>query len=370
MRNKGRRAPCAGQIGFGLLGFACILLLLTRADSAVIAAGHGLSLCTRTVIPALFPFMVCSELLVASGGATLLGRALARPMQAVLGVPGAAACPVLLGALCGFPVGARAVAALYDQGALTARQCTRLLTFINNPSSAYLISAVGVSLLGSRRLGLLLLGTSLFLSFVTALVTRPLFGKQEPTPMPQADLQVSADVFVGAVSSAAGGMLSVCALVVFFSAILGAARDLIGELPQEIFALVYGAVELSGGMAEAAKISDPIKAAMACAFLSGWSGLSVLCQIGTACRGRGIRLLPYVIAKLVQGVLGAAVVGLCVRYFFPLLPPENVHAGLLLPGGATVLLAGAVNLAFLAGCGLLAVRQAKPMHRKRDCDIY
>ncbi|MBR5880290.1 MAG: hypothetical protein IKZ16_01270, partial [Clostridia bacterium] len=60
MRNKGRRAPCAGQIGFGLLGFACILLLLTRADSAVIAAGHGLSLCTRTVIPALFPFMVVS----------------------------------------------------------------------------------------------------------------------------------------------------------------------------------------------------------------------------------------------------------------------------------------------------------------------
>lgn len=370
MKNKKLRAPCAGQIGFGLLGVACIVLLLTRADSAVAAAGHGLSLCARTVIPALFPFMVCSELLVASGGATLLGRVLARPMQAVLGVPGTAACPVLLGALCGFPVGARAVAALCDQGALSARQCTRLLTFINNPSSAYLISAVGGSLLGSRRLGLLLFGTSLLLSFITALVTWPLFGKDEPTPVPQTDLQVNADVFVGAVSTAAGGMLSVCALVVFFSAILGTVRNLLGGLPQEIFALMYGAVELSGGMAEAAKISDPTKAAMACACLSGWSGLSVLCQIGTVCRGRGIRLLPYVIAKLAQGVLGAAVVGLSVRYLFPLLPPENVHAGLLLPSGTAVLLAGTVNLAFLAGCLTLAVRQLKPMHRSRRADIY
>ncbi len=350
MKDKGHRAPCAGQIGFGILGFACILLLLTRADSAVVAAGRGLSLCANTVIPALFPFMVCSELLVVSGGATLLGRALAKPMQTILGVPGAASCPVLLGALCGFPVGARAVAALYDQGALSARQCTRLLTFVNNPSSAYLISAVGVSLLGSRRLGLLLLGTSLSLSLVTAHITRPLFGKDTPAPVPQAELRVNADVFVGAVSSAASGMLSVCALIVFFSAILGVVRDLMGGLPQEIFALVYGAVELSGGMAEASKISDPTKAAMVCAFLSGWSGLSVLCQIGTVCRGRGIRLLPYVIAKLAQGVVGAAVVGLCVRYFFPLLPPENVHAGLLLPGDTAVWLAGAVNLAFLAGC--------------------
>lgn len=370
MKNKARRAPGAGQIGFGLLGLACILLLLARADSAVTAAGRGLSLCAGTVIPALFPFMVCSELLVASGGAQAIGRLCAKPMQKMLGVPGAAACPILLGAVCGFPIGARTVAALYDQGMLSARQCTRLLTFVNNPSSAYLVSAVGISLLGSRRLGLLLYGTALFLSLLTALITRPLFGKQERAALPQTDLHVSADVFVGAVSSAAGGMLSVCALVVFFSAILGAMRDLLGDLPQEFFALAYGTLELSGGMAEAAAIRDPVKAAAVCAFLSGWSGLSVLCQIATACKGRGIRLLPYAIAKLAQGAVGALLVGLAVRYLFPFLPPEHVHAGVVLPAKGALYFAGAIDFGFALGCFALIKHRAKAMHRANGRNIY
>lgn len=352
MRKKQSRPRLgAGQIGFCALGLFCVVLLLMRTDSAVTAAGQGLSLCRRTVIPALFPFMVCSELLVASGGAQLLGRALARPMQKLLGIPGAAACPVLLGALCGFPVGARAVAALYDRGELSAGQCTRLLTFVNNPSSAYLISAVGVSLLGSRRLGLLLFCTSLALSLATALLTRPLHKNETPIAAPSApDLHVNADVFVGSVSAAAAGMLSVCALVVFFSAILGALQSLCGNLPLQLYALIYGAVELSGGMAQAAKISDPTLAAMTCAFLSGWSGLSVLCQVATVCRGRGIRLLPYVLAKLAQGVVGAAAVGLTVRYVFPLFPPEESRVFLSVSDGTIRQVALAVDLAFMLAC--------------------
>lgn len=372
MKNWQAHLPSPGQLGFGALGALSILLLLLFAEQAVPAAGQGLLLCYKTVIPALFPFMVCSELLISCGGAELLGRALSGPMQAVLGVPGAAACPVLLGALCGFPVGARATAALYDQGQLSARQCTRLLTFVNNPSSAYLISAVGVSLFGSRRLGILLLVTSLALSFVTALLTRPMFKGDVDTkpPLLPKSVHVNADVFVNSVTAAAANMLSVCALVVFFSATVGALQGLISGLPQPGVALLRGLLELSGGMAEAAKIPDVATSASLCALFSGWSGLSVLCQVAAVCRGRGIRLLPYVLAKLLQGLVGAAVVYLAVKHLFPLLPPENVHAVLLVPGDAALWLAGVLNVAFLTACATLVRRICKSMHRPRTADIY
>ncbi|MBO5756870.1 MAG: hypothetical protein J6S28_04165 [Clostridia bacterium] len=363
-----------GSLGFGLLGAGCILLLLFYADSAVKAVLQGLSLCKSTVIPSLFPFMVASELLVRSGGAAAVGNLLSRPMQHLLGVPGAAACPIVLGALCGFPTGARAAAALYDEGALTRKQCTRLMTFINNPSSAYTISAVGTSLLGSRRLGLVLWVVSLACSLGTALLTRPLFGDDEqPTAAQSQPVRMGADVFTGSISAAAQSMLTVCAYVLFFSAVLGAAQDALCvlSLPPFLNAVLYGVLELSGGVTRAAQLPDLTQSAMLCAALCSWSGLSVMCQIMTACRGRGFDYKPYLLAKAAQALISAALTGLAVRYLLPHLPPENVHAGLLLPQATALLFAKAVNLTFAGACAWTLVKNATArMHRAPAFDIY
>jgi sporulation integral membrane protein YlbJ len=371
---KSKCRASIGSIGFGTLGAICILLLLFYADSAVAAVRQGLLLCRDTVIPALFPFMVASEILVGCGGATAIGHVLSRPVKQILGMPGAAACPVVLGALCGFPTGARAAAALYDAGVLSARQCTRLLTFINNPSSAYMISAVGASLLGSRRLGLLLWGVSLLCSFCTALITRVLIpdDSEGTAPAPQ-PVRMGAEVFTGAVSTAAQSMLAVCAYVLFFSAILGALQSALARLalPPALCALLYGAIEMSGGIARAAEISDTTQAAMLCAGISCWSGLSVMCQIMTVCHGRHFAFLPYLLAKAAQALSAAALTGLAVRYLLPLLPPEDMHASLLLPEGTALIFVKAANLIFAISCAwLLFTKAAARMHRRTAADIY
>ena len=351
-----------GGIGFGMLGLCCIMLLLFYTDSAVGAMRQGLLLCRDTVIPALFPFMVASEILVGCGGAAAIGNVFSRPVKRILGMPGAAACPVVLGALCGFPTGARAAAALYDTGVLSARQCTRLLTFINNPSSAYMISAVGASLLGSRRLGLLLWSVSLLCSLSTALVTRVLLPDDSEgmtsTPQP---VRMGAEVFTGAVSTAAQSMLAVCAYVLFFSAVLGALQSALAHLalPPAFSALLYGAIEMSGGIARAAEVANTAQAAMLCAALSCWSGLSVMCQIMTVCHGRGFAFLPYLLAKAAQALAAAALTGLAVRYLLPLLPPEDMHASLLIPEGTAQILVHVANIAFAAACAAMMWKKLK-----------
>ena len=351
-----------GGIGFGMLGVCCMILLLFYTDSAVAAMRQGLLLCRDTVIPALFPFMVASEILVGCGGAAAIGNVFSRPVKRILGMPGAAACPVVLGALCGFPTGARAAAALYDTGVLSARQCTRLLTFINNPSSAYMISAVGASLLGSRRLGLLLWSVSLLCSFGTALVTRVLLPDDSKgmTSAPQ-PVRMGAEVFTSAVSTAAQSMLAVCAYVLFFSAVLGALQSALAHLalPPAVSALLYGIVEMSGGIARAAEVANTAQAAMLCAALSCWSGLSVMCQIMTVCHGRGFAFLPYLLAKATQALTAAALTGLAVRYLFPLLPPEDMHASLLIPEGTAQVFIKTANIAFVIACAAMMWKKAK-----------
>ena len=306
---------------FLALSLACILLLLFRPEEAADAVRSGLLLCVRTVIPSLFPFMVLSELLILCGAGEVAGHIFSGPMKRLFGISGAGSCSLFLGSVCGFPVGARTAVSMYDKGLLSRREVEHLLTFSNNPSSAFLISAVGVTLLSSRALGVVLYGVSLFSAALVGFAGHLLLSRKKerravssPRSYP---LYGGAELFTGAVRSAAESVITVCAFVVFFSALLGTLTPLLGalHLPGAVHALLRGAVEMTGGVQAAAALPDPFCAAVLCAVLCGWSGLSVHLQIIAVCGGRGISFFPYLIAKLAQAILCGALVALILTLF-------------------------------------------------------
>lgn len=321
--------PSAGQVGFLLMSTFCFILVLRNSDAAIEYMGRGLTLCARTVIPSLFPFMVISELLVSSGAGEALGRLFAGVMKWIFGVSGAGASAVFLGSMCGFPVGARVAVALYDKGAISKGECEHLLTFVSNPSSAFLITAVGVSLYGSRRLGVVLYCVVLGCGLLTGLLARFLLGRggeaEEHPHFPSGLHLGGVETFTGAVSSAATGMLTVCAYVIFFSAITGAlgeavrGRGLLGEVGYTLFS---GILEMTGGIGLASALAGHWPIILTAAF-AGWSGVSVHCQVMTLCGGRGLSFKPYILAKAVQGLLCGGVTAGLLRWFPALLSPAE-----------------------------------------------
>ena len=174
---KKQHTLTAGNAVFGVFAIFCLLLILRNSDIAIEYMSRGLLLCARTVIPSLFPFMVLSELIVSGGiGASLLRR-IAAPFRRLFGLPDAGCCAVMLGMLCGFPVGAKCAVLSYEQGSLTREETERVLTFSNNPSSAFLISAVGVSLWGNRQFGIALYATVLISAVLTGILVHLLYQK-------------------------------------------------------------------------------------------------------------------------------------------------------------------------------------------------
>ena len=134
----------------------CLLLcgtlvwLLADAGRVRTAVSEALALCAETVIPALFPFMVVSGLLVSLGFGEWLSPRLSGLMGSLFRLPGSAASALLLGFVGGYPIGARTAADLYREGLLTKAEAGRLLTFCNNSippfSSAYWESgSLGIS---------------------------------------------------------------------------------------------------------------------------------------------------------------------------------------------------------------------------------
>ena len=315
-----RKHVPSGKV-FGVLGALALAIVIVNAETASEYMIRGLKLCAETVIPSLFPFMVISDIITCSGAGALLAGALERPMKRLFGISGAGAEAFLLGALCGFPIGARAAVSLLDSGAISRSECESLLTFTNNPSAAFIMSAVGVSLFTSKSFGIALYAIVVFSSLTTGLLFCRLLGKkggevQAPRALGERRAVFGASELTGAISSSAFGVLKVCSFVLFFSVMLG----ILGEGLQRLGiakaarAVIFCVFEMTGGMAEAAALKDTFAALVTAAFAAGWSGISVHFQIISICEGRGLSFKPYFAAKLIQGALCASVTAIVLRF--------------------------------------------------------
>lgn len=117
-----------------------VVFLLISSKTALSLASLGLTLWLENMVPTLLPFMLLSGILTGLG----LQYALCRPLGGVFRrlfctTENGAYC-ILMGFLCGFPMGAFCVADLYQKGKLTQKEAGRLLPFCNNIGPVYFYS--------------------------------------------------------------------------------------------------------------------------------------------------------------------------------------------------------------------------------------
>ncbi len=244
--------------------------LLARPEAAAQAARDGLSLCVRTVIPSLFPFMTAVSLLLQLGLAGYLRPTLSPFMRPLFGMEGTAALPLLAGLLGGYPAGVRAAAGLYRQGSLQKQEAELLLGFCDNSGPAFFLGFVSAAL-GEPRAGMWLYLVHAAAALLTGAVLcrlcrdrgRPLL----PDGCPAVPVSFARAV-TAAVTETAAAMGRICAFVVAF-------RAAAALLPAWVPGWATGLLEMVSGVAAlpAGRTGFVLAAA-----LVGWGGLSVHCQ--------------------------------------------------------------------------------------------
>lgn len=378
----------------GLALLCATLSLMLYPQDSMSAAREGLKLCYNVIIPSLFPFFVLSALVVDLGLAGYIGRALEGLMRPLFNVPGACASAFVLGFVGGYPVGARTALNLYQKGMCTKTEAERLLSFCNNSGPAFILGVVGAGVFASSRVGVLL-----YLAHAAASICVGLFfrfyrrGKKgrEARVSPKFEAERFTTAFTGAVKNSFLSTLNICAFVVFFTVVirllflsgalpalarlLGVLLSPLGFTQEWAERLLTGAIELSSGVWTLSGAGGMAGRMSMAAFMLGWAGLSVHCQVLSFLGGSGLSVRTYIAGKFLHGGLAALFTALLVR-LFPLKEPVAAYLAEQVEGIAGIDFSTALTISTAAAwvmwllfCGAAAAAVRKTSRKRKHAVV-
>ena len=275
--------------------------MLTNSSLSLAYAALGLRLWYEKMVPVLFPFMVLSGTLIRMG----LVESLIRPIRPFFGklfrISDPAVYTILMGFLCGFPMGARTTAEFRNRQELSVAEGQFLLAFCNNFGPVYFLGFVLPSLHRTLTLPYLMgmygipVIYGLFLRY-TVYRTRLQDTSMVSQPVTKSSVRVSLpDALDDAVNAAGLSILQLGGYMIFF--------NLLNLLPRLILRqshLFAPLLEITGGL-QLLEGRYPLYTLL----LLPFGGLSCIVQTAGCIRNTGLSLKKYIIHKLVLTLLTA-----------------------------------------------------------------
>ncbi|MBR2325465.1 MAG: hypothetical protein IKA53_05435 [Clostridia bacterium] len=277
-----------------------LLLIPLYGPSMSEGIQNGIRLCATTVIPAVFPFMILSSMMLGYGvfdGMPLFSR----PFERIFRVNKNGLCAYLCGVFCGFPLGAKCTAEALKGEMLSRDEAERLVIFSANPSPAFLICGVG-GLLGSVKKGVFLYLITLLCG---ALIGMALGRGKRITQRKKAHTALHFSL-TEAVENAGLHTLYICSYLLLFSALIGVLGTLITSPLLLSFFLPFLEIGSASAFLASGKIAEPLAFAL-CAFAASFGGLCVHLQCAHVLRGTGVSIKKFFLLKVLQGLIAMAV---------------------------------------------------------------
>ena len=319
--------------------------LLAFPDATVSAAADGALLWWTRVFPSLLPYLILTDLaLRAAPRLPSCGR-----------IHPIALLSFLLGALGGYPIGARVLGDSLQAGTVSRENAQRFSYAAGLMSPAFLISFTGLGLFQNAR-SLLPLCLSVY---TVALGAFFLFGrKAQPFSASTVSHTPTVDDLFDAIANGVNAILRIGGCIILARVLaalfgsLGLPRLLARTLSVSedlIESVLLGLMEMTGGCARAAALPLPLNVRLSlCVFFQLFGGASVLLQT----RGmlRFASMGRYLLVRLCMAIAAALLCGLLCAIFLPDAAVETMTA----PTRALARIESALLLLFPCALGLLS----------------
>jgi len=229
-------------------------------------------------------------------------------------------------------MGAKIVSNLKIQGVCTNTEAERLLAFTNNSGPLFIIGTVGIGLFRNSTIGILLFITHILACLTVGFIFRwwktskKRFGTKGDRPLLfQKSISVSnlGEVLASSIMNAINTVFLIGGFIVLFSVIISILEnskilDICSNFLSPILSvfgvpasysngILTGILELTNGICIISNIANKSISTniIICAFLLGFGGISISLQILSITSKSKISIKPYLIGKLLQGILAA-----------------------------------------------------------------
>ena len=304
--------------------FAAVLFLLFP-ETVFRGLLQGFSTAFCRVVPAVFPMMIVSGVILESPLADWLGF-LFIPCARLLGIRNRCAATALyLGLLGGFAVLAQSIDRLYRCRQLDRQQAELLLCAGMNAGPSFILLSVGYSMLGSTGIGLLLL-VSLYLGNLCAAILLRAFRLRRKTdfcgsiPCAVCEGFPRTGCFTDSVRQAVSACVALCGFIAFFTLLCELAKRI---LPHTASAVICALLEVTNGALWAAETDSTFRIYLLISVLC-WSGVSIQLQ-AKALLPAELSLQPFYRSRLLAIPLSFLFYGILLRLFPQILPTLANH---------------------------------------------
>ncbi|WP_136604587.1 nucleoside recognition domain-containing protein [Paenibacillus dokdonensis] len=325
-----RFKPASATFLLGAGALALVAAVVSSPAPAFQASLQGLQLWWQIVFPALLPFLVLSEMLIAYGWIHALGAWLEPLMNRLFKLPGIGGWVLAMGMTTGFPGGAQAARQLYDQGDLSAKDSNKLaaLSHFCNPMMILVVIATG--LMHEPAAGYIILGVH----WITGILAFLLLNRSMGHPGDESVQNISGKKSKGkksrslvhrslhtakqahakdgrsfgrllgdSVTHAVQTLMMVGGYIIIFAVVIQIASRLIpdsfpGYWLSGLFEVHLGAKDVSTAAFDSGRLQWSVVSA-----LLGFSGISALLQSMSVLRTTGIHWLRFTLVRLLHGIL-------------------------------------------------------------------
>lgn len=296
------------------LGISSVILfvsMLIFPKAVLLGSSNGLLLWFHIIIPTLFPFLLLSTFLLSTRNICYITNMFGSFISYIFGVSQPSSYCILVGFLCGYPLGAKTVADFVRDGLIPQEEGRYLLSFCNNTSPSFVMNYLVLKTLNKEKLLIPTLFILFFSSYLISIFERKHYHF---TPLDKHFLfhkpVWSIEAFDLAVLDTFESLVKIGGYIIFFSVLLTLCQQIPFRSP--IFQIFFSSLEITNGLKLLMELPFSFQARyILCTGLTAFGGFCSVAQTNCMLHDTDLSICSYTKQKLAAAVTASI---LCMLY--------------------------------------------------------
>ncbi len=202
-----------------MLLLSTIVIIAFHSSKISETINNSVSLCYKTIIPALYPMLIISSLLSAVGLPTTLKRILHKVTYKTFGLSGNCSEAIITGLLCGYNSAYISAADLYKNKRISLAEAQRTALFFTSPGISFCVIITGITYYNSSVLGILFLLSNILSSVICAFIYNNCFNFVPAKTIYKNNTSLS-DALINSVTSTTNTLISISSWIVLSNCLI------------------------------------------------------------------------------------------------------------------------------------------------------